>query len=199
MQDVEPEKHAKNDGASSASLEELRRENALLKQKIVKLERLASRDTLTPLFNRRHFLEVLERWSWRAERYGGDYGIIFIDVDELKAVNDGMGHVIGDKVLIAIANVLVDNIRRSDVAARLGGDEFGILLDSTNDDEVLAKVEELRSEVSKLQIDVDGDIVNPTISLGHSMIEAGKTADDVMEKVDRRMYREKRAGKSPAP
>ena len=178
-----------------ASVQELLRENEMLKAQISKLEKLASRDTLTPLFNRRHFQETLERWSWRAHRYGGDYGLIVIDVDQLKAVNDAMGHAAGDKVLIAIGDVLLKNIRRSDIAARLGGDEFGILLDSAKPDAVAAKAEELRNEVAKLQIQFGDRLIKPTISLGHGWLEPRKSAEEIMATVDRRMYLEKKTSR----
>ncbi|MEE9432637.1 MAG: GGDEF domain-containing protein [Sphingorhabdus sp.] len=184
----------KSDTAAPA-LADMQRENDLLKQRIVELEQLVIRDTLTPLFNRRHFVEVLERWSWRAHRYGGNYGIIFIDVDDLKKVNDNLGHVTGDKVLVAIANVLQNNIRRSDVAARLGGDEFAVMLDSANPEGVAIKAKKLRTEVAKLKIKSAGQAVSPTISVGHAMIEAGKSAEELLLKADRNMYAQKHAGK----
>ena len=179
-------------------VEQLLRENERLKRQIDELERLASRDTLTPLFNRRHFQETLERWSWRAHRRGGDYGLIIIDVDSLKTVNDTMGHGAGDKVLIAIADVMLKTMRRSDIVARLGGDEFGILIDAATPDVVAAMAELLRSDVAKLKIEFGNCLINPTISLGHGMLDPSKSAEENMAIVDRHMYLEKHASRRDA-
>ncbi len=176
-----------------SSVRELLRENEMLKKQICELQKLASRDTLTPLFNRRHFQETLERWSWRAQRHGGHHGLIIIDVDSLKTVNDTMGHGAGDKVLTAIADVMLKNMRRSDIAARLGGDEFGILIDNATPQSVAAMAELLRSEVAKLQIEFGDCLIKPTISLGHGKLDPSKSAEENMANVDRRMYLEKHA------
>ena len=85
------------------SLSALERENNQLKARVAELERLVACDTLTPLFNRRHFMDELDRWCWRAHRYGGDYGLLFLDVDNLKTVNDKLGHQAGDVLLLSIA------------------------------------------------------------------------------------------------
>ena len=180
------------------SVQELLRENEMLKKQICELQKLASRDTLTPLFNRRHFQETLERWSWRAQRHGGDHGLIIIDVDALKSVNDTMGHGAGDKVLTAIADVMLKNMRRSDIAARLGGDEFGILIDNATPQSVAAMAELLRNEVAKLQIEFGDCLIKPTISLGHGKLDPSKSAEENMAIVDHHMYLEKHASRRDA-
>jgi diguanylate cyclase (GGDEF)-like protein len=109
-------------GGDSAAL--LERENAKLRKRIAELERLVATDSVTPLFNRRHFMEELDRWCWRAHRYGGSFGLLYCDVDRLKAVNDVQGHSIGDDILIGVAKALLAAVRKSDIAARIGGDEF---------------------------------------------------------------------------
>ncbi|MBP6380713.1 MAG: GGDEF domain-containing protein, partial [Sphingorhabdus sp.] len=101
--------------------EMLARENMQLKARIAELERLTAMDTLTPLFNRRYLMQELDRWCWRAHRYGGTFGLLYLDVDRLKAVNDTHGHVAGDAVLCGIAEALASATRKSDVIARMGG------------------------------------------------------------------------------
>ncbi len=193
--DIKPHRPT-DDIASEAA--KMRLENRLLKRRVKELEQLVVQDTLTPLFNRRHFMEVLERWSWRAHRYGGNYGIIFLDVDGLKDVNDSLGHGAGDKLLIAVANVLLQNIRRSDVAARLGGDEFAVMLDNADASGVAGKAQKLRCAVGDVAMEIDGQVVTPTVSVGHAMIGAGKSAEEILLEADRAMYAQKQSGKGPA-
>jgi PleD family two-component response regulator len=69
---------------SGVSTHDLESENRRLRGRVAELERLATTDTLTPLFNRRYFMNELDRWCWRAHRYGGSYGLLFLDIDQLK-------------------------------------------------------------------------------------------------------------------
>ncbi len=172
------------------SLEE---ENKRLKGRVAELERLVVCDTLTPLFNRRHFMEELDRWCWRTHRYGGAYGLLFIDVDNLKSVNDSHGHVAGDALLTAIAKALLGAIRRSDLAARVGGDEFAILLDNIPESELAAKAEKIAKSVGKLQVAFEGVVLTPSISAGYTVIEPGIKASELLLRADRSMYAAKQA------
>ena len=171
----------------------LERENIRLKARIAELERLVAHDTLTPLFNRRHFMDVLDRWCWRAHRYGGEYGLLFIDVDNMKSVNDNHGHPAGDALLVEIAKALTAAIRRSDVAARIGGDEFAILLDNIGAQHLPAKVERIVASVAKLTVEHGGMKIRPAISAGHTAIEPGIPATELLLRADRAMYAAKQA------
>ena len=171
----------------------LERENKQLKARIAELERLVVCDTLTPLFNRRHFMEELDRWCWRAHRYGGDYGLLFIDVDNLKAVNDSHGHMAGDILLTSIAKALLSAVRRSDLIARVGGDEFAILLDNIPEAELPGKAERITRNVSKLVIEHQGMKLVPSISTGHTGIEPGVKPSELLLRADRSMYAAKQA------
>ncbi|MFN3451023.1 MAG: GGDEF domain-containing protein, partial [Sphingorhabdus sp.] len=135
----------------------LERENRLLKARVAELERLVICDTLTPVSNRRHFMDELSRWCWRAHRYGGEYGLLFIDVDNLKSVNDKNGHQAGDIVLVAIAKALLASVRRSDLVARVGGDEFAILLDSIPASELPGKAARITQDIGRLKIPHAGE------------------------------------------
>jgi diguanylate cyclase (GGDEF)-like protein len=175
------------------SLPGLERENSRLRARVAELERLVVCDTLTPLFNRRHFMEELDRWCWRAHRYGGEYGLLFIDVDNLKAVNDSHGHSAGDALLIAIAKAVAGAIRRSDLAARVGGDEFAILLDNIPESELAGKAERITKVVSKVKIAHPGTALVPSVSAGYAAIEAGVKASELLLRADRSMYAAKQA------
>lgn len=178
---------------ASKSLLSLERENKQLKARVAELERLVVCDTLTPLFNRRHFMEELDRWCWRTHRYGGEYGLLFIDVDNLKSVNDGSGHVAGDALLIGIAKALLGAVRRSDIVARVGGDEFAVLLDNIPASELPGKAERITKIVSKLKIDHQGEALVPSVSAGYTAIEPGVKPSELLLRADRAMYAAKQA------
>jgi diguanylate cyclase (GGDEF)-like protein len=174
------------------SLTALERENAGLRLRIAELERLVSTDTLTPLYNRRHFVEELERWCWRAHRYGGTYGLLVCDVDRLKAVNDIQGHSIGDDVLRGVAKELLGAVRKSDVVSRIGGDEFTILLDSISAEQLAEKTASVQALLSALTIKTKGPALSVGVSVGGVLIESGSKASDVLDAADKAMYAHKR-------
>ena len=171
----------------------LEQENRELKKRIAELERLVLRDTLTPLYNRRHFIDVLDRWSWRAHRYGGDYGLFFIDVDQLKAVNDAHGHDAGDKMLVKIAETLQNCVRKSDVVARMGGDEFGILLENIKPKTLRDKAAKITKAVAKQRINYQDATLSPSISVGYTVIQGGVSPAELLLRADRAMYEAKNA------
>lgn len=175
------------------SLPALERDNKQLRARVAELERLVVCDTLTPLFNRRHFMEELDRWCWRAHRYGGEYGLLFIDVDNLKAVNDSNGHLAGDMLLTAIAKALLGAVRRSDLVARVGGDEFAILLDTIPENELPGKALHIAKYVSKLKIEHQGRTLSPSISTGFTPLEPGIKPSELLLRADRSMYAAKQA------
>ena len=179
--------------SNGAALHAIERENRKLKARLVELERLVVRDTLTPVFNRRHFMDELGRWCWRMRRYGGDYGLLFIDVDNLKAVNDRYGHLAGDAVLVAVANALMGSIRPSDLVARMGGDEFAVLLDNIPADQISGKAAGIAQAVGQLEIPTGGAHLQPNISVGFTVLEANVRPAALLLRADRSMYAAKHA------
>ena len=182
-------------GSEDASI--LERENARLRMRIAELERLVSTDTLTPLFNHRHFIETLDRWCWRAHRYGGTYGLLFCDVDRLKAVNDIQGHSIGDDVLRSVAKALLGAVRKSDIVSRIGGDEFTVLLDVISAEQLAEKTATMRALFTALPIKTSGPKLAIGVSVGSILIESGSKAGEVLDAADQAMYTHKRS-KYPA-
>jgi diguanylate cyclase (GGDEF)-like protein len=171
----------------------LQMENRALKARVAELERLVIGDTLTPLYNRRHFMAELDRWCSRAHRYGGEYALMFIDVDNLKAVNDDHGHPVGDALLIDIAKALLASVRKSDIVARVGGDEFAILLDNIASEGLAAKAEHLVKAVSGISVACNGTVLCPSISAGYAIIESGAKPSELLHRADRSMYAAKKA------
>lgn len=171
----------------------LERENLALKARVAELEQMVVRDTLTPVFNRRYFIDELNRWCSRSNRYGGDYGLLFIDVDNLKAVNDRHGHLAGDIVLTDIAKALLALVRRSDIVARVGGDEFAILLVNISTDKLSRKAEHISETMAQLEVSYQGARLTPQVSVGFTPLEPGIRPLDLIMRADRSMYAAKQA------
>jgi diguanylate cyclase (GGDEF)-like protein len=173
------------------NLDDVLNENRALKARIIALERQVARDGLTNLYNRQHFMAELDRWTWRVRRYGGQYGLLFIDVDDLKPINDVHGHGAGDAVLIAIGDALISNTRKSDIAARIGGDEYGVLLDTISPDNIAGRATRIIEAVRKLKIPYRAQILTTQVSIGHTLIEPGMKPADLLLRADKSMYKSK--------
>jgi diguanylate cyclase (GGDEF)-like protein len=159
--------------------------------------RLSTIDPLTTLFNRGFFFAALEREIARSARSGRGFCLLMMDLDELKAINDRLGHFHGDRVLSAVGQVVTDGVRRIDTAARYGGDEFVVLLPETDPTGAFVLAEKIRIGVNELSLDLPDDTVRPSMSVGVvSYPEDGSTADELMISADRAMYASKRAGKN---
>jgi diguanylate cyclase (GGDEF)-like protein len=180
---------ASANGAAAQEAEIIR-----LKARIAELERLVGTDTLTPLFNRRYFMQLLDRWCWRAQRYGGKAGLLYIDVDNLKDVNDTHGHDAGDALLVAIADGLLSAVRKSDIVARIGGDEFVVLLESIDPARLPEKVAKLKQQIGALSILVDGKQLQPSVAVGCVPIRSGDRPAALLKAADKAMYADKKAG-----
>jgi diguanylate cyclase (GGDEF)-like protein len=175
------------------------RENMELKARVAELERLTVLDTLTPLFNRRHLMQELDRWCWRAHRYGGTFGLLYLDVDRLKSVNDTHGHAAGDAVICAIAEALTQATRKSDIVARIGGDEFAILLDQIDAAGLAEKAVSMRKLFTAFPAKTAGPTLPIDVSVGLCLIESGSRASEVLIEADRSMYADKRSKYGETP
>jgi diguanylate cyclase (GGDEF)-like protein len=175
------------------------RENMELKARVAELERLTALDTLTPLFNRRHLMQELDRWCWRAHRYGGTFGLLYLDIDRLKSVNDTHGHAAGDAVICAIAEALTQATRKSDIVARIGGDEFAILLDQIDVARLGEKAASMRKLFTAFPAKTAGPVLPIDVSVGLCLIESGSRATEVLIEADRSMYADKRSKYSETP
>jgi diguanylate cyclase (GGDEF)-like protein len=159
--------------------------------------RLSTIDPLTSLFNRGFFFAALEREIARSARSGRGFCLLMMDLDELKAINDRLGHFHGDRVLAAVGQVVSDGVRRIDTAARYGGDEFVVLLPETDPTGAFVLAEKIRIGVNDLELDLPEEAVRPSLSVGVvSYPDDGQTADELMISADRAMYTSKRAGKN---
>jgi diguanylate cyclase (GGDEF)-like protein len=159
--------------------------------------RLSTIDPLTGLFNRGFFFAALEREIARSARSGRGFCLLMMDLDELKAINDRLGHFHGDRVLRAVGGVIAAGVRRIDTAARYGGDEFVVLLPETDPTGAFILAEKIRIGVQDMVLDLPERMRGPSLSAGVvSYPMDGQTADALMISADGAMYRAKRAGKN---
>jgi diguanylate cyclase (GGDEF)-like protein/PAS domain S-box-containing protein len=166
------------------------------KQLEQQLAHQAFHDPLTNLANRVLFRDRVEHALQRAVRGGGQPAVLFIDLDNFKAVNDGLGHSAGDWLLIEVAARLQNCLRPADTVARLGGDEFAVLLDDEG-----ARAEEIADRILaafRSPFTVQGTDIVVTMSIGIASLLPHQGADDVLRNADLALYRAKAAGKACA-
>ncbi|HEU5420686.1 MAG TPA: EAL domain-containing protein [Streptosporangiaceae bacterium] len=153
------------------------------------LHRHAFYDSLTGLANRRLLVERLEQALRQPAAGSRAHALIFVDVDRFKSINDSLGHVTGDELLVAIAARMKTAVRSRDLLARFGGDEFVVLLrDVPGIDVAVAAAERICAAVEKPLILADGYELVARVSAGIALTEPGKTADDVLRDADVAMY-----------
>jgi diguanylate cyclase (GGDEF)-like protein/PAS domain S-box-containing protein len=163
-----------------------------------KLRHYALHDTLTNLPNRVAFMDHLRQAIERLNANAANrFAVLFLDLDRFKIINDSLGHVVGDKLLVALAQRLKSSIRPGDVVARLGGDEFTVLLNRTGDVKEVSRVaERLQSQISE-PFKIDNYEVFSTASIGVIIADdMPREADDFLRDADTAMYRAKEAGKA---
>jgi diguanylate cyclase (GGDEF)-like protein len=158
------------------------------------LHKMAQTDSLTGLLNRRAFEEILRRELPRCERNGSQMGIMLIDLDYFKQVNDSLGHFAGDDVLRRISIVLRDGTRPSDVLARYGGEEFVVLLRGAGIDESRAAAERIRMQIANLS-GLPGS-VHLTASIGVAISKLRDTVTEFLSRSDEALYQSKRTGRN---
>jgi len=167
------------------------------KQYEAKLEFLAHHDALTELPNRALFLDRLQEALKRANRHHNTIGLLFIDLDRFKTINDSLGHPIGDELLRAVAQRLTACVRESDVVARLGGDEFTVLLDELSDSNNAGKIALKMLSTLASPILLGGQELTVSGSIGISCYpQDGSDAETLLKNADLAMYNAKEAGRN---
>jgi diguanylate cyclase (GGDEF)-like protein/PAS domain S-box-containing protein len=167
------------------------------KEAEARIEHLAHHDILTGLHNRFSMELRLEQAIASARREQQRLALLFIDLDRFKNINDSLGHQVGDKLLIEVAERLKDCVRDSDIVARIGGDEFVIVLVAIRDNSHAAVVaENILHKVSR-QYEVDDNVINTSPSIGISIYpDDGTGVDDLMKAADVAMYHAKEHGRN---
>ena len=172
--------------------------SARLASRARELAHAAAVDPLTALFNRRYFETRIEEEIQRARRYGLDLALLVIDADNFKALNDTLGHLVGDRVLRAMSDTLRRSVRAFDVCTRFGGEEFAILMPGSNAASALQSAERIRQRVEQYRFEprVVPPDMRPTISVGVAVLTAESSAQDLIARADRALYAAKAAGKN---
>jgi diguanylate cyclase (GGDEF)-like protein len=179
----------------------LKRDN---REMVAQLQSMATRDALTGLFNHAYFQETLTREISRSKRYQHELGLIFVDIDHFKEINDDLGHPAGDAVLKRLAGILRGEqaegensfrLRDHDIAARYGGDEFVLILPETHKGGAAVTAERLRSCVEKH--DFGPDFPRLTVSIGIAAFpEDGTERDTLVSAADAALYAAKKSGRN---
>lgn len=185
---------------SSRSLERSLRYALKLGETLEALRRLATRDQLTGLLNRREFERILLEEEERAIRFGHPFALVMIDIDHFKSVNDRFGHPVGDAVLREVARRLDNAVRSVDRVARFGGEEFALIIMQSEGDAALDMARRVCTAVEREPV-LAGETLplNITISAGAaSMPRNARTAGELVVAADRALYAAKAAGRNCA-
>jgi diguanylate cyclase (GGDEF)-like protein len=161
------------------------------------LEKLATIDSMTNLYNRRHFLALAEaEWS-RCRRHQRPLSMLMIDIDHFKSVNDRFGHAIGDLAIVATAAACRESTRGGDSCGRLGGEEFAILLPETDQAQAMILAERIRERVANQALTAHKTRFNVTISIGvAATADSMSGLDSLLGAADQALYRAKAQGRN---
>jgi diguanylate cyclase (GGDEF)-like protein/PAS domain S-box-containing protein len=162
-----------------------------------RLIQLAERDPLTNLYNRRRFHEELERMLADAARREVQLGLLVVDLDGFKPINDRYGHQAGDTVLVTLADEVGATVRRNEMFFRIGGDEFAILATDSSEEEMIGLARRILVRITDLKFEFGGEEARLTASVGIALYpEHGGSARELVDHGDQAMYRAKTAGKN---
>jgi len=171
----------------------LRSEVTRLESRVEELDKLAHRDPLVPLANRRGMLRELETMIARHDRHDTPAAVLFVDLNDLKTLNDSFGHMGGDAALVTVAEKLLESTRATDCVARLGGDEFCVLLEHADEKSAIETAERLIAIIADGDCSFEGSSMPLSVAIGVTLIEKGDTPATVLARADKAMYRVKAA------
>jgi len=172
-----------------ATNKQLRDELAALREREAQAQRLADRDGLTGLFNRRRMMELVQTAIDEAVQ---GVGLLFIDLNGFKAINDEYGHAAGDRILITVATRIAARVRTGDFVCRYGGDEFVVILPNVPDAAAVARVADTIRDRVALPYWIQGSEQHLTAAIGESIYpHDGGSAEELLNRADEAMYRRK--------
>lgn len=176
------EEHQKN----LELMKKLEESNKLLKE-------LSILDQLTNVYNRRHFLEVIEKEIEHFEKYHQSFSLLMIDIDDFKNVNDEYGHLFGDDVLKKVCDEIKKNTRDYDLISRYGGEEFCVIVSHLNPEDSYTVAERIRLYVENI---IFRKGLKITVSIGVADFENSDTVESIIQKADENLYKAKSKGKN---
>ncbi|MCP4433424.1 MAG: diguanylate cyclase [Gammaproteobacteria bacterium] len=161
------------------------------------LAKLAYRDSLTDLHNRRSFFLEAEKVFQQCQNDELPFSVLFLDIDFLKVINDSFGHAMGDKVIEEVARVCMDNLGSNDIPGRIGGDEFGILLPKRSLQSATTVAEHLRHAMSANKIPGISGYMQVSLSIGVASVTGrDKNAFETINRADKNLYEAKKTGRN---
>jgi len=159
--------------------------------------KLTTIDGLTQIYNKRYFLETIEREIARSSRYRRDMSLVMFDIDHFKKINDTYGHLAGDQVLKILATTIKSKIRREDLFARYGGEEFAIILPEIDGHNASQFAEKIRRIVESSEFVFEHASIDVTISMGVATLSAEiAEAGSLIKAADERLYEAKKSGRN---
>lgn len=165
-------------------------------QLVEELQREAFLDPLTGLANRRYLMESIESILSEVNRYGWSFGLMMLDLDNFKTVNDTYGHVAGDETLRTVATTIARAMRASDLVGRYGGEEFIILVRSITAEQLLAIANKMRALVSATRIHLTNNTIAVTVSIGGALARPDDSPKALLDRADALLYKSKAAGRN---
>lgn len=184
---------------SNLKIKILQDELVAAQKKLQVLETLSNIDPLTGLYNRRFFINALEKEFERLKRYNRTLSLLMIDMDHFKSINDKCGHPVGDRVLTVVSRILTTGLRRMDVCARYGGDEFITMLPETDKTGAVAVAQRYLNKIREYAAtDICGKIKNVSCSIGIAYLpeSAISSISDFLKSADEALYVAKNTGKN---
>lgn len=166
------------------------------RERIEELQQLALLDPLTQVGNRRYGEIHLETRLRDLQRFGWTFGVLFVDIDHFKTVNDRFGHDTGDKVLKMVARTLVNTLRTNDSVCRWGGEEFLALVINVSEDQLQSVAEKVRALVQQSAHLHRGQPITVTVCIGATMASPGDAVETLVARADKLMYRCKESGRN---
>lgn len=167
----------------------LQKENEQLRAQIAILQNRLNRDSFTQIFNRKYFMENLEK---ACLTNGRDFGVVFVDVDGLKNINDQFGHAAGDEILLQVAHMLCAAVADDDLVARLGGDEFAILLHDIGAKNQELLIRDIGEKIHNIDFQIGSTQLSVAVSMGMAIGKQGSIPADILAQADSYMYRDKK-------
>jgi len=181
----------------SPTMRRSKQERSRMDRRAENLQKQATTDPLTGMHNRRYFEQALAGYLSEFNKIGATLGLLILDLDRFKNVNDNYGHDVGDLVLREVALRMRATCREHDIVARLGGEEFAVITPYANREDLLGVAERYRVMVESLKIKSGNVIIRPTVSIGVATNEDPATsADDLFKAADTKLYQAKNAGRN---
>ncbi len=161
------------------------------------LKKMAETDQLTGVYNRRYFIEHIDRQFKHFQRYGENVSLMMFDIDFFKKVNDTYGHLVGDEVLKFFARTAAKSFREADVFARYGGEEFVALMPDTDENGAYRMAERIRATIERSELNIKGKKIKFTVSGGiASMRKEDHSFNDALNRSDEALYKAKNSGRN---